>query len=51
LAVFKATSDEGEMVAFFKGSTLMAALANGLGAVFAGRIDWKLETPYRPERG
>jgi len=51
LAVFKATTDEGEMVAFFKGSTLMAALANGLGAVFTGRIDWKLETPYRPERG
>lgn len=51
LAVFKATLPDGEKVAFFKGSSLMAALGNGLSAVFSGRIDWKLETPYRPQRG
>lgn len=51
LAVFKATTDEGERVAFFKGSSLMAALGNGLSAVFSHRIDWKVETPYRPKRG
>lgn len=51
LAVFKATTDDGEKVAFFKGSSLMAALGNGLSAVFAGRVDWKVETPYRPQRG
>lgn len=51
LAVFKASTEDGEMVAFFKGTTLMAALANGLSAVVSGRIHWKLETPYRPQRG
>lgn len=51
LAVFKATLPEGERVAFFKGSTLIAALANGLSAVFSNRIDWKVETPWRPYRG
>lgn len=50
LAVFKATMPEGERVAFFKGRSLMSALANGLGAVFSGRIVWKVETPYRPKR-
>jgi len=51
LAVFKGTTPDGERVAFFKGSSLMAALGNGLSAVFSGRIDWKVETPYRPQRG
>lgn len=51
LVVFKATTGDGERVAFYKGSSLMGALANGLQAVFSGRIQWKLETPYRPERG
>lgn len=51
LAVFKASTDEGEMVAFFKGSSLLAALGNGLRAVYSGRISWKLETPYQPPRG
>jgi len=50
LVVFKATMPEGERVAFFKGSSLMAALGNGLSAVFANRIDWRVETPYRPQR-
>jgi hypothetical protein len=51
LVVFKADTDEGPRVAFFKGGSLMGALGNGLSAVFGGRIEWKLETPYRPERG
>lgn len=51
LVVFKATMPEGERVAFFKGTSLLSALGNGLGAVFSGRIDWKVETPYRPQRG
>lgn len=51
LVVFKATMPEGERVAFFKGATMLAALANGLSAVFSGRVDWKVETPYRPQRG
>lgn len=51
LAVFKATTEAGDVVAFYKGSTLLSALGNGLSAVYTGRIDWKLETPYRPERG
>lgn len=51
LAVFKAQTEDGDMVAFHKGHTLMAALANGLSRVFSGRIEWKLETPYRPPRG
>lgn len=51
LCVFKATMPDGERVAFFKGSTLLAALANGLSSVFSGRIVWKVETPYRPYRG
>lgn len=51
LAVFKATMPEGERVAFFKGSSLLAALGNGLSAVVSGRIVWKVETPYRPQRG
>jgi len=51
LAVFKATMPDGERVAFFKGSSLMAALANGLTAAMSNRIDWKVETPYRPQRG
>lgn len=51
LVVFKATMPEGERVGFHKGSTLMAALANGLARVFSGRMDWKVETPYRPHRG
>lgn len=51
LAVFKATLPDGDRVAFFKGSTLMAALANGLGAVFSNRIDWKVETPWKPHNG
>lgn len=50
LVVFKATTEEGERVAFFKGSSLMAALGNGLSAVFSGRIEWKVETPWRPQR-
>lgn len=51
LVVFKASTEAGEMVAFFKGSSLMAALGNGLSAVFANRADWKVETPWRPQRG
>ena len=51
LAVFKATTEAGDMVAFHKGSSLMAALANGLALAFSGRISWKVETPYRPHRG
>lgn len=51
LAVFKAQSEDGEVVAFHKGSSLMAALANGLYRVYSGRIQWKVETPYRPKRG
>lgn len=51
LAVFKGSTEQGEMVAFYKGSSLMAALGNGLSAVFSRRIDWKVETPYRPSRG
>ena len=51
LVVFKATTEDGERVAFYKGSSLLAALANGLSAVFSGRIAWKVETPYRPPHG
>jgi hypothetical protein len=51
LAVFKATLPDGEKVAFNKGASLMAALGNGLSLVFSGRITWKVETPYRPQRG
>jgi hypothetical protein len=51
LVVFKATTDDGERVAFFKGSTLMAALGNGLAAVWSGRIKWQVETPWRPPHG
>ena len=51
LVVFKASTEAGEMVAFFKGSSLMAALGNGLSSVFSGRIKWTVETPYRPPRG
>lgn len=50
LVVFKATTEDGEKVAFHKGKTLMAALANGLTLVFTNRITWKVETPYRPDR-
>lgn len=50
LVVFKATTEAGEKVAFHKGRTLMAALANGLTLVFTNRIQWKDETPYRPDR-
>jgi len=51
LAVFKATGPTGEIVAFHKGSSLMAALGNGLALVFSGRITWKVETPYRTRDG
>jgi len=51
LAVFKATMPDGERVAFFKGHSLMAVLGNGLAAVFTGRVYWKMETPWRPQRG
>lgn len=51
LIVFKAETEDGYRVAFFKGSSLMAALGNGLAAVFSNRVDWKVETPYRPPRG
>lgn len=51
LVVLKATMPEGERVGFNKGSSLMAALATGLQRVFTGRMDWKVETPYRPPRG
>jgi len=51
LVVFKAETEDGHRVAFFKGSSLMAALGNGLSAVFSNRVDWKVETPYRPPRG
>lgn len=51
LCVFKATMDEGEVVAFYKGTTLMAALGNGLSAVFSHRVDWRVETPYKPSHG
>lgn len=51
LAVFKANTEEGDMVAFHKGSTLMAALGNGLNLVYGNRITWKVETPWRPDRG
>jgi len=51
LAVFKATVEAGEVVYFHKGSSLMAALANGLSVVFSGRASWKVETPYRSRTG
>ena len=51
LAVFKATVESGEVVYFHKGSSLMAALANGLSVVFSGRAAWKVETPYRTRDG
>jgi len=51
LVVFKATTEDGERVAFFKGSSLLAALGNGLSAVFSGRVVWKVETPWAPPRG
>lgn len=51
LVVFKADAPEGQVVAFYKGSSLMAALGNGLSAVFSNRIKWQLETPYRPSHG
>ena len=51
LAVFKASTEDGERVAFHKGSSLMAALGNGLALVFTHRITWRVETPYRPSRG
>lgn len=51
LVVFKATTEDGERVGFHKGSTLLVALAVGLQRVFSGRMDWKVETPYRPPRG
>lgn len=51
LVVFKATMEDGERVAFFKGSSLLAALGNGLSAVFSHRVDWKVETPYRTRNG
>lgn len=51
LVVFKATLPQGERVGFHKGSSLMAALADGLARVFTDRMDWKVETPYRPPHG
>lgn len=51
LVVFKASLESGECVAFYRGSSLLAALGNGLSAVFSNRVDWKLETPWRPQRG
>jgi len=51
LVVFKATTEQGDVVAFFKGASLMGALGNGLAAVFSDRVVWKLDTPWRPPRG
>lgn len=51
LVVCKASLPDGEMVAFHKGSTLMAAIAGALQRVFTGHADWKADTPYRPPRG
>lgn len=51
LVVFKATVESGEVVAFYKGSSLMAALGNGLSAVFSNRVDWHVEKPWRPPHG
>lgn len=51
LAVFKANSPDGPVVAFHKASTLLGALANGLQRVYSGKLSWRLETPYKPPRG
>lgn len=51
LVVLKASTEDGYVVAFHKGSTLLVALSQALHRCFAGKIKWLPETPYNPPRG
>ena len=51
LVVLKGATEDGYVVAFHKGSTLLAALSQALARCFNGKLDWKAETPWKPPRG
>lgn len=51
LVVLKATTEAGDRVGFHKGSSIMSALAGALQRVYTGKMDWKVETPYRDRNG
>lgn len=50
LVVLKGYGPDGEIVAFHKGQTIMGAVAGALRRVLSGKMGWKAETPYRPQR-
>lgn len=51
LVVLKASTEDGNVVAFHKGSTLMGALSQALRRCYSDKIKWLPETPYQPPRG
>jgi len=50
LVVLKAYGEEGDLVAFYKASDLMAAIAKSVRRLLSGTTEWKPETPYRDRR-
>ena len=50
LVVLKGYDEEGEIVAFHKGTSLLRALSAAFRRLLDGKADWKRETPWKDRR-